>query len=165
MAELGAEEFRREAFWRDVEDGDTSENAILEGGDDLFAGETRIDGCCPDAVMPQVLHLVFHQRNQRGDNDTGALAAKRRHLKGDGLSAASRHQSQGIMSTAYRLDDFPLDTAKVIIAPILLENLPIIIHYSLFLRPCGSKRAELERTIHSSEGLISSICSCTSLRL
>ena len=75
-----------------------------------------------------MLHLVLHQGYQRGDNDTGAFAAKRWHLKGDGLSASSRHQSQCIVSVAYRLDDFPLNTAKVIIAPILLENLPIIIN-------------------------------------
>ena len=81
--------------------------------------------------MAQMLHLVFHQGDQWGDNDTGAFAAERWHLKGDGLSAACRHQSQCVVSTAYRLNDFPLDTAKVIVAPILLENLPIIINCQL----------------------------------
>ena len=72
-----------------------------------------------------MLHLVLHQGDERCDDDTGALLGQRRHLEGDALATAGRHQSEGVLTRADALYDFPLYAAEVVIVPVLLENLSV----------------------------------------
>ena len=81
-----------------------------------------MNGRGPDAAMAQVMHLVLHQRNERCDDDAHPFLSERRHLEGDALASTGRHQSQGVMPVAYRLDDVSLDAAKRIVAPIALQD-------------------------------------------
>ena len=131
VAQLRLEKFRREAFGRYIEDAYIAEDTVLEGDNDLLSAKSRIDGCCSDATTQEMVHLVFHQGNQRGDNDACSLLGKCWYLKGDRLTTSRRHQPQRVMSTADRLDDLTLNTAKIIVTPILSENLPVIINYQL----------------------------------
>ena len=108
-----------------------SEDAVLEGDDDLLAGETRIDGCCTDTPSQEMVHLIFHQGDEWGDDDTRTLLCEGRHLERDGLASTRGHQSQRVVSTADRLDDLALNTTEIIVAPILSEYLPVIINCQL----------------------------------
>ena len=131
VTEFRLEQFGRETLGRDVKDTHMSEDAVLEGDDDLLAGETRIDGCCTDTPSQEMVHLIFHQGDEWGDDDTRTLLCEGRHLERDGLASTRGHQSQRVVSTADRLDDLALNTTEIIVAPILSEYLPVIINCQL----------------------------------
>ena len=69
-----------------------------------------------------MVHLVFHQGNQRGDDDACTLFGKGWHLEGDGLTATRGHQAQRVMSAADRFDDLTLNAAKIIVTPVFFQN-------------------------------------------
>ena len=91
-------------------------------------------------------HLVFHQRDKRGDDDANTFFANGRHLESHRLAASSRHQPEGIATFADAFDDVKLDSPEAVVAPVTFENV-------------------MKLAVHSSLGRISSICSCTSLCL
>ena len=145
VAQFLLEEFGGQTFGRDVKQFYVAEDAVLEGDDDLFVGQTGIDGCRLDAPTQQIVNLILHQGDEWGDDDADTLHGEGRHLECNGLAATGRHQSQSVVTGTYRLDDLTLDAPEIIIAPVLLENTLIVQSSSL--------------------GLMSSICNCTSLRL
>lgn len=53
------------------------------------------------------------------------LFGKCRHLECDGLSAARRHQPQGVFAFANAIDDVFLYAPEVIISPVLFEKLRV----------------------------------------
>ena len=67
-----------------------------------------------------MLHLVFHQRNERSNHDADALLGKGGNLEGDGFAATCRHKTEGILTSGYTLDDVSLYAAKVRIPPICM---------------------------------------------
>ena len=73
MAEFRLEQFRREALGRHVEDLHGTEDAILEGDDNLFAGESRINSCSTDATAEEVLYLILHQGDEGSNHNTSAF--------------------------------------------------------------------------------------------
>ena len=87
-----------------------------------------IDGSSANAQLTKMVHLVLHQGDEWGDDDADTLLCQCRHLEGDTLAAARRHQSQRVVPAGDGVDDFALNAAEVIVAPVLLENLPIALH-------------------------------------
>ena len=73
-----------------------------------------------------MVHLVLHECYQRGDDDADTLHRQGRNLKGDRLSATGRHQSKRVVTSTDGLDDLPLNTTEVIVAPIFLQKRLII---------------------------------------
>ena len=144
VAEFRLEEVGGKSLGGDVENLHSTEDAVLEGDDNLFAGESRIDGRSADATATEVLDLILHQSDEWRNNHTSAFPCKGRHLECNGFATTGRHQSQRIVTTTYGLDNLALDPAEIIIAPVLAKDFFIF---------------------HSSLGWISSICSWTSLRL
>jgi len=55
--------------------------------------------------LAQRIHLILHQRDQRRDDDAGALAQQRGHLVAEGLAGAGRHQHEGIVAGGEVFDD------------------------------------------------------------
>ena len=157
VAQLGLKQAAAQSFRRNVEQFDVAQNTVLEYAQDVVMLQSGIDGFCSDANLPEVVHLILHQGNERSDDYARTFHSHSRHLEGDGLATTRRHQAQGIVTSTDGLDDVALYAAKVIVAPIVLKNLCILIDHG-----SGSKFF----TIHSSpEGMMSSICSCTSPRL
>ena len=70
LRQLGLEELRGDAFGRNIKEFEITEDAVLEGYDNLVARHSRIDGGGLDALFAQVSHLVLHQRDQRTDDQT-----------------------------------------------------------------------------------------------
>lgn len=68
---------------------------------------------------PQILHLIFHQGDKRGDDDTNALLGESGHLKCNRLTASGRHQSQCVFAFADTGDDLLLQVAEGVITPVL----------------------------------------------
>ena len=120
--ELGDEEIGGEAFGRDVEEFVSAQDRIVEHPDDVVAHHSRIDRLSLDAPALELLHLVFHQRDEWRDDDAESFAHQCRHLETDALSTTRRHQRQRVTPTENALDDLALNATKRVIAPVLLEN-------------------------------------------
>ena len=122
------ENLRAEAFWRHVEQFVGAEDAVVEVFQNFVARLSRIDGRRLYAPFLQIGHLVFHQGDERRNHDGHPLKCQGRHLERDTLSAARWHQSERVVARRDALDDFRLNAAKVIVAPILLQNLVKPVH-------------------------------------
>ena len=64
----------------------------------LVGGQRGIQEGGAHAELAQRVHLVLHQRDQRGDDDAGAVAQQRGHLVAEGLAGAGWHEDQGIVA-------------------------------------------------------------------
>ena len=73
------------------------------------------------AAHAKVFHLVFHERDERGDDNGHPFHGERRHLKRDALSAACRHESEGVMTACNTADDIGLYAAEIIVSPVFAE--------------------------------------------
>ena len=70
----------------------------------------------PDAEVPQRVHLVLHERDERRDDHSGPLPHQRGNLVAQGLAAAGRHQHQGVVAADEVVDDLPLAVPEGVIA-------------------------------------------------
>ena len=66
--------------------------------------------------LPQRLHLVLHERDERRDDDAGARPDKRGDLVAQRLAAAGRHQDQRVAAPDDVLDDLLLLPAERLVA-------------------------------------------------
>ena len=88
--------------------------------------KAAVDGCRLYAYLPQVLHLVLHQGDEWRDDNAQTVHAQRRHLECDALAASCRHESQRVATSTNALDDFTLNAAEIIVAPILFQDVQVI---------------------------------------
>ncbi len=58
------------------------------------------------------VHLVFHQRDERRDDDRHAVAHQRRQLEAERFAAARRHHDDRVVAGEDGLDDLALPLAK-----------------------------------------------------
>ena len=91
LLQFGAEDFCIEPFGRNIEKLEIAEYAVLQCDDDFLPAHARVDGKCLDSSLFQVLYLVFHEGNQRGDDQAKSFFGKRRNLKSDGFSSSRGH--------------------------------------------------------------------------
>ena len=73
VTKLDLENLRREAFRRHIQYLDTTEDAVLKGLYDLAPRLVGIDGIGEDTPFSQVENLVFHQGDERSDDDAHAF--------------------------------------------------------------------------------------------
>ena len=138
VLELRLEELAAQTLRGDIKELGISQDTVLQYSQDIITLHTTIDGSRHDTPLAQVMHLVFHQGYQGGDDDADTLHGKCRYLKGDGLATTCRHQSQCVMSGTDRLDDLPLNTPEVIIAPVLFKDLLIVAHLPMVGYPLSA---------------------------
>jgi hypothetical protein len=69
----------------------------------------------------QGVHLVFHQRNERRDDQRAALIEQGGELVTERLAAASRHHRQDVLPLQQSTDDRLLARAKVLVPKALVE--------------------------------------------
>ena len=89
---------------------------VVEGGEDrlgLLAVGLRGEGAGLDAGGGQGAHLVAHQRDQRGDDESDAGARQRRELVAERLAAAGRHDGEDVAAGFDGGDDLLLAGAEV----------------------------------------------------
>ena len=67
-----------EALGRGVDNGGPAQGDVLLGGDLLAGSERAIHAHRPDAVVEEVIDLVFHQRDERADDDGDRLPGRER---------------------------------------------------------------------------------------
>ena len=100
---------------------------------DFFAALPRVDGGSLDAPSVEAVHLVLHERNERCNHDTQPLHGQCRHLEGDALATARRHEAQRVVSLGHTGYDVGLYAPEVGIAPVFVKNVPECLH-GLMLR-------------------------------
>jgi len=76
-----------------------------------------------DAPAAQVVHLVFHQGNERRYHNAHTVHGDGRHLKRYRLAAAGRHKSQGVVTLGYACYYVVLNAAKILVTPIFAQYL------------------------------------------
>ena len=135
----------RKSFGRNVKEFVCTQNCIVEHTNYVITHHARIDRFGFDATLFQLLHLVFHQRDEWCDHNTHPFEHQRRHLKTDALTTSRGHQPQGVATLTNALNNLTLDATKRVIAPVFLQYV---------------KRFQSFKS--SSWVLISSISNCTS---
>ena len=78
----------------------------------FFRGERRIEECGGDAAGLQSVDLVFHQRDQRRDDDGEAGADERGQLEAERFAAAGGQHGEDVFAGEGVADDFLLQRAK-----------------------------------------------------
>ena len=73
----------------------------------------EVPGAHPGRV--QGVHLVVHQRDQRGDDDPGALPHQRRDLVAQGLAAAGGHEHHRVAAADHVVDHVGLEAAELVV--------------------------------------------------
>ena len=58
------------------------------------------------------MHLIFHQGDERSNDNANPFLGESRHLKSDGLTASGRHKSQCIFAFADTGDDLLLQVER-----------------------------------------------------
>ena len=82
----------------------------------LICREGRVQELGGDAVGVQGVDLVFHERNQRRDDDRGAGAMQRRDLEAERLAAPRGHEDERVAAGDEVLDDLALVRAERVVA-------------------------------------------------
>jgi hypothetical protein len=82
--------------------------------------------------------LIFHQRDQRRDDDADAVAKQRRDLVTQRLAAARRHQHEGVAAFERGADRLLLAVAERAIAEGLAQQAPCVLEGRHKGLQCGS---------------------------
>ena len=91
MTQLGDEKLTAKALWRNVEKLGATKDAVVEHAQYLFVLHAAIDGISKDTFLTQVVDLVFHQGDERSDNNADTFQCHCWHLEGDALTATCGH--------------------------------------------------------------------------
>jgi len=98
--------------------GNSRENGvstiIINGGVDKFS---------PDSPPLQRRHLIFHQRDERRDDEREARKCEGGNLIAEGFARTGRHDAEGVAAGEDRGDDFFLTGAEGVVAEIGLQVL------------------------------------------
>ena len=133
MAQLGLKQTTAQPFGRHIENFGTSQNTVFQDAQHLLVRHTAVNGSSLDTQLAQVVHLVLHEGNEWCDDYTNTLLSQSWYLEGNAFAATRRHQSKRIVTSTNGLDDFALNAAKIIIAPISFKNELILITHRLSL--------------------------------
>ena len=117
------EVIHHQTFRRDIEQPDAAGAAIRHHLLLLLARHGGVEARRRDAVRQQLIHLIFHQRNQRRHHQRQAFLHQRGDLITERFAAAGRHNDQTIPSAQRRIDDGLLTGTKMLIAEGILQYL------------------------------------------
>ena len=98
VAQLGDEELAAKALWRHIEKLGTAEDAVLQDAQDVVVLHAAIDGSGQDALATKMADLVFHQGDERGDDDAHPFESHSGYLEGQRLAASRGHETQRVAS-------------------------------------------------------------------
>ena len=93
VAQLGLKQAAAQSFRRNVKQFDAAQDTVLKYAQDVVMLQSGINGLCSDANLPEVVHLILHQGNERRDDNARTFHSHSRHLEGDGLATTRRHQA------------------------------------------------------------------------
>lgn len=82
----------------------------------------RVHGDGVHTLGREFVLLIFHQRDERADNDREARCGERGELIYEGFAAAGRHDHQCVAAVEQGLDRLPLAFPEIIVAEALAEE-------------------------------------------
>ena len=141
-----------EAFWGDVED---FELAVEEVGVELlglFGGERGIESGGGDAFGAEGIDLIFHEGDQRGDDEGGAIEEEGWELVAEGFAGAGGEESESGLVIEEGGDDFELTVAELGVAEVSLEGVEKIHSGWVGVESVGDKERSLGRGYKSWAG-------------
>ena len=84
--------------------------------------DRAIEECRPEATLGERVHLIFHQRDQGGDDERDAFQEERGQLIAKALAAAGRHHAEDVPAVEDGLDHGSLTLAEGVEAEALVEG-------------------------------------------
>ena len=103
---------------------------IIDGGVDKFS---------PYPPPLQRRHLIFHQRDERRDDEREAGKCEGGNLIAEGFARTGRHDAEGVAAGEDRGDDFFLAGAEGVVAEIGLQILIDGVHMQASVLKMGMK--------------------------
>ena len=122
-----AERLGGQSFRRDVEEFHVAVDAVVQCDVDGPGREARMDRHGRDAPCPEAIDLVFHQGDERRDDDAHAFAGEGRNLIGERLSAARGHQRQRVAPFHDGADDPLLHGTELREAPVAFQRVVYLV--------------------------------------
>ena len=122
-SEPSLEEAGGEPFGGEVEELVVAVGGVVQGQLDILPVHAGVDRNGADPALGQVLDLVFHQGDERGDDERDSLFHQGGNLEADGFSAAGRKDGKHVPSREGILDDVLLHGPERFVAPIGLQYL------------------------------------------
>ena len=121
---------RQQALRRNVDQTVNARPDVADYLPVLRRGQRAVDIRRADARLDQRFHLIFHQGNQRRNDNGYPFRQQRRDLIAKRFSRAGRHHAQYVTPRKDRVNDLLLPRAKRAVPEILLE-------YVLFGHGCS----------------------------
>ena len=112
LAQQGQEALGQQTFRGHVEQIEGAGDQALLHRPRLLPGLGGIEEGRPHPELAQGVHLVLHQGDQGGDDDTGTGPRQGRDLVAQGLAATGGHEHQGVAAGDDPVDDRPLGAAE-----------------------------------------------------
>ena len=112
----------RQPFGGKIEELEVPVGSVVQGGIDFAGAHSHVDGKSLDAPGFEVLDLVLHKGDERGNYQGYALLHQGRDLETDGLASSGRKHGQHVRTLQgggdYR---FLLETERAV-APVLPKH-------------------------------------------
>ena len=120
--QVGAEQAGAEPFGRQVEELEVAVGGVVQRQVHLVPVHAGIDAQGLDTPVVQLLDLVLHERDERGDHEGDPLLHQRGHLETHGLPAAGGQDREDIPAGHRLPDDVFLHGTEGLIPPIRPQN-------------------------------------------
>ena len=85
-------------------------------------GKGRVETRCEDAARGELIDLIFHESDQRRDDDGEAFVEDSRELEAEGFATAGGKEREGVAAGEDVADDFLLVRAEAGVAEIFFER-------------------------------------------
>ena len=118
---------QRQALRRDIEQLQPPAMQVAQHRPRLVRRQVGMQRGGRDTLLAQGRDLVFHQRDQRRDDDPDPRPAERGNLEAEALAPAGRHQHQARPTRGGVADDVLLPPAEVLMAEDAAEDLPRVL--------------------------------------
>ena len=112
-----------QAFGGDVEEVERARAGVGLDRPDFVESKRRVQVRSAHARLPQRLHLVLHQCDQRRDDDRDTVAEKGRDLVAERLAAAGGHDHEAVAAACDMLDDRFLLVSEHAVSENAIEHL------------------------------------------
>ena len=123
LLQAGLEDRGVQALGRHVEELVVTVDSVVQRDVDLPRRHARIDRQRLDAAPGEVLHLVFHQRNQGRNDNRNPLPHQRRHLETEALAPARGQDGQRVPARQRRRNNLLLLGPEGVVPPISFQCL------------------------------------------
>ncbi|CCY15789.1 putative uncharacterized protein [Prevotella sp. CAG:755] len=114
---------RKQCLGGQVEELDLTLHTLLAQEALLASRKAAVERDGRNAVGPERLDLVLHERDKRGDNNRRPLHFKRRNLVAEALAASCGHQDKAVAPRHDVADDFLLPGTERVVAEVAFKRI------------------------------------------